>query len=190
MEVECMRSCMRKLSIWYTPNFKPIITHDELDKILSTFGFTAAASTTPGWKEYSFSAAGTFLAKSPSPPPRPRLPYPRIDGLHVTTYRSFLDSVNFYLRMNNISDLFHVRGVPLHHAHDRSHKWSRMVKDDLVYVYREGTMDMSATCKNSNKDPKYKEGAMDMSEKWKNANEDEDPASIIVPWKNIMNRII
>lgn len=118
MEVECMRAVMKKLTIFYTPNFKPIITHNELDHIMSTLGFVPhplpPPSTTAGtviWKEYSFSAAGTFILKSTSPPPRPRLPYPRIDGLHVNTYRDFLESVNFYLRMNNISDLFHIRSV-------------------------------------------------------------------------------
>lgn len=118
MEVECMRACMRKLAIWYTPNFKPITNHDELDRIMSTLGFlslppiSTTTASTSAWKEYSFSAAGIFLSKSPSPP-RPRLPYPRIDGLHVNTYHAFLDSVNFYLRMHNISDIFHIRYVSL-----------------------------------------------------------------------------
>ncbi|KAL8267439.1 hypothetical protein R6Q59_004783 [Mikania micrantha] len=173
MEVEYMKACVRKLAIWYTPNFKPIITHDELDHIMSTLGFLPlppiSTTATVGWKEYLFSAAGAFLSKSPSPP-RPRLPYPRIDGLHLNTYHSFVKSVNFYLQMNEISDLFHIRGVPLHHAHDRGQKWLRMIGDDLVYVYREGTMDMSATYKNGNKD--------------------KNPDLIIVPWKSIMDRIL
>ncbi|KAD3642136.1 hypothetical protein E3N88_31360 [Mikania micrantha] len=63
-----------------------------------------------------------------------------------------------------------VLGVPLHHAHDRGQKWLRMIGDDLVYVYREGTMDMSATYKNGNKD--------------------KNPDLIIVPWKSIMDRIL
>ncbi|KAL8196548.1 hypothetical protein R6Q57_024843 [Mikania cordata] len=181
MEVEYMKGCVRKLAIWYTPNFKPIITHDELDHIMSTLGFLPlppiSTTATVGWKEYLFSAAGAFLSKSPSPP-RPRLPYPRIDGLHVNTYHSFVKSVNFYLQMNEIRIFFIFgalrfslfRGVPLHHAHDRGQKWLRMIGDDLVYVYREGTMDMLATCKNGNKD--------------------KNPDLIIVPWKNIMDRIL
>ncbi|KAL4569626.1 hypothetical protein LXL04_025268 [Taraxacum kok-saghyz] len=180
MDVECMRACMRKLAIWYTPNFKPITNHDELDRIMSTLGFlpqppisattTATAAEASDWKEYSFSAAGVFLSKSPSPP-RPRLPYPRIDGLHVNTYRAFLDSLNFYLRMNNISDLFHIRGMPLHHAHDRSQKWLRMVGDDLVYVYREGTMDITA----------HKNGVQ---------NKDQNQVFCVVPWKNITDKML
>ncbi|KAK9064500.1 hypothetical protein SSX86_015882 [Deinandra increscens subsp. villosa] len=171
MEVECMKSCMKKLAIWYTPNFKPIITHDELDHIMSTLGFlpmppVSAAAPAAAWKEYSFPAAGAFLSDSVSPPPRPRLPYPRIDGLHVETYRSFLEALDFYLRMNNLSDLFHIRGMPLHHAHDRRHKWLRMIGDDIVYVYRDGTLDLSTT--------------------YKNADSDWNPVLRIVPWKNKM----
>ncbi|KAI3824888.1 hypothetical protein L1987_06361 [Smallanthus sonchifolius] len=176
MEVECMKACTRKLAIWYTPNFKPIITHDELDHIMSTLGFlplppVPTAAPAALWKEYSFSAAGAFLVESPSPPPRPRLPYPRIDGLHVDTYRLFLESLDFYLRMNNISDLFHIRGMPLHHAYDRHHKWLRMIGDDLVYVYREGTADLLTIDKNADNDQKPK------------------PVLHIVPWKNIMDKI-
>ncbi|XP_024995299.1 uncharacterized protein LOC112528501 [Cynara cardunculus var. scolymus] len=185
MEVECMRACMRKLAIWYTPNFKPITTHDELDHILSTLGFiplppisTTITATATAWKEYCFTAAGAFLSKSPSPPPRPRLPYPRIDGLHVNTYRAFLDAINFYLHMNNISDLFHIRGMPLQHGHDRSQKWCRMVGDDLVYVYREGTMELPAaySCCQVNKNAK--------------SSKDQNPVLRIVPWKSIIDRII
>ncbi|KAJ0693008.1 hypothetical protein HanPI659440_Chr15g0592341 [Helianthus annuus] len=108
---------IRKLTIWHTPTFHPIINHDELDHILSTLGFlplppapTATTADAPVWKEYSFPAARLFL-KGSSSPPRPRLPYPRIDGLHVNTYRSFLESVDVYLCMDNISDLFHIRYV-------------------------------------------------------------------------------
>lgn len=78
------------------------------------------------------------------------------------------------------------RGVPLHHGHDRNQKWLRMARDDLVYVYREGTVDMSATDKNVNK---YREGTMDIKAACKSANKDQDAALVIVPWKNIMDRI-
>ncbi|KAJ9549026.1 hypothetical protein OSB04_021569 [Centaurea solstitialis] len=180
MEVECMRASMRKLAIWYTPNFKPITTHDELDHIMSTLGFNplppiSATATATAWREYSFTAAGAFLLKSPnSPPPRPRLPYPRIDGLHVDTYRTFLEAINFYLRMNNISDLFHIRGMPLQHGHDRNQKWCRMIGDDLVYVYREGTAEYGCCPVN------------------KNAKSSKDQNSVlrIVPWKSIIDRIL
>ncbi|XP_071695315.1 uncharacterized protein [Rutidosis leptorrhynchoides] len=159
MEVERMTTCMKKLAIWYTPNFKPITSHGELDFILSTLGFcpkppSNAADSAVLWKEYSFSGAGAFLVKSESPPPQPRLPYPKIDGLHVNTYRSFLESINYYLRIHNISDLFHIRGMPLHIVHDGNQKWLRMMDDDVFFVYRDDTLDLSATCKDTDKDRK------------------------------------
>ncbi|KAA8546192.1 hypothetical protein F0562_020914 [Nyssa sinensis] len=86
-----------------------------------------------GWRSQSRS----------EPPPRPRLPYPRIDGLHIYTYRAFLDAVNFYLNMEDISDLFHIRGMQLNRVHDRSKKWHRMEEDESVFVYREGTMEQA-----------------------------------------------
>nr|XP_043639741.1 uncharacterized protein LOC122610848 [Erigeron canadensis] len=176
MEVDYIKTCMKKLTIWYTPNFKPIITHDELDHYMSILGFipqppiTAATATVTVWKEYSFTGFGPFLLKSQShhPLPRPRLPYPRIDGLHVDTYSSFLDAINFYLKMDNVSDLFHIRGMALHNIHDRRYKWSRMDKDNDKYVYRVGTLDLSDTSDNT-----YKE---------------QNPVSRIVPFKNIIDR--
>ena len=116
---------MKKLAIWYTPNFKPIITHDELERYLSIHGFISQAPFSTSatnaadnndnsvaavlmWKEYKYIGAGPFLLKS-KPLPCPRLPYPRIDGLHESMYRTFLESVNFYLRKSNIADLFHIR---------------------------------------------------------------------------------
>ncbi|EXB40435.1 hypothetical protein L484_013738 [Morus notabilis] len=150
---EYMKECMRKLAMWYTRTFKPIMTHDELEPIMATLGFVGLPPTTTAahggpWKEYVFSA-GQWRANSSSgssvaeAQPRPRLPYPRIDGLHIYTYRAFIDAVNFYLEMCDFSDLFHIRGMPLHRAHDRNRKWRRMEEDDSVFVYREGTLDQS-----------------------------------------------
>ena len=115
---ECMRECMRKLALWFTRTFKPIITHDELVPIMDTLGFVALPHAgSPAWKEYVYVAGGCrylLPAETPLPlPPRPRLPYPRIDGLHICTYRAFIDAVNFYLEMSNTSDLFHIRYAPL-----------------------------------------------------------------------------
>lgn len=115
-----MKGSMRKLALWYTRTFKPIMTHDELEPIMATLGFVGrpAAATVPNsavmWKEYVFCAAGGWRSKwgaANEPPllPRPRLPYPRIDGLHIYSYRAFLEAVNFYLEMCDISDLFHIR---------------------------------------------------------------------------------
>uniref|UniRef100_F6I0Q1 Uncharacterized protein n=2 Tax=Vitis vinifera TaxID=29760 RepID=F6I0Q1_VITVI len=143
---ECMRECMRKLALWFTRTFKPIITHDELVPIMDTLGFVALPHAgSPAWKEYVYVAGGCrylLPAETPLPlPPRPRLPYPRIDGLHICTYRAFIDAVNFYLEMSNTSDLFHIRGMPLHRIYDKNKKWRRMEEEDSVFVYRDGTLE-------------------------------------------------
>lgn len=120
-----MRLSMRKLALWYTKTFKPLMTHDELDHIMATMGFVALPPVHPtcstlAWKEYVYMASpgrskssSSCLSASGEPstvePPRPKLPYPRIDGLHIYTYRAFLDAVNFYLEMCDISELFHIR---------------------------------------------------------------------------------
>ncbi|GKB96022.1 hypothetical protein Tco_0982159 [Tanacetum coccineum] len=145
MEKECMRRCMKKLAIWYTPNFKPIITHDELEHYLSMHGFisqapvstssTAADNTAAVvmWKEYKYSGAGPFLLKSK------RSSFPRLPG------------------------------IPLYHAHDRSQKWLRMIGDDLVYVYRDGTMELTDKSDND---------------------KDQNQVMKVVPCKNITDRML
>ena len=115
-----MRECMKKLALWHTRTFKPIMTQGELDPIMSTLGFVAQppAPAPNGlvWREYIYAAGECrgrerWLTSSSDggAPPRPRLPYQRIDGLHVYTYRAFLDAVGFYLEMDDLSDLFHIR---------------------------------------------------------------------------------
>ncbi|XP_021292857.1 uncharacterized protein LOC110423068 [Herrania umbratica] len=159
---DCMRVCMRKLALWFTKTFKPLMTHDELEPIMATMGFVGLppvqGPSAVAWKEYVHTASpglswrskssyclGSMAGESPTttPPPRPRLPYPRIDGLHIYTYRSFIDAVNFYLEMCDISELFHIRGMPLHRIHDRNRKWRCMEEDDSVFVYREGTLEQT-----------------------------------------------
>lgn len=122
-----MRLCMRKLALWCTKTFKPLMTHDELEPIMATMGFVGLPldhGTSPVvWKEYvyrGFSWRLSMKSKSclgeppTTEPPRPKLPYPWIDGLHIYTYRAFLDAVNYYLEMCDISELFHIRyGLPL-----------------------------------------------------------------------------
>ena len=109
---DCMRECMRKLGLWYTRNFKPIMTHEELEPIMATLGFVALPSSDDDdWKEYVYCAGAGGWPPTEAPPPRTRLPYPRIDGLHIYTYTAFLEALDFYLHMNNISDLFHIRSV-------------------------------------------------------------------------------
>jgi hypothetical protein len=107
-----LRHVTKKLALWFTRTFKPIMTHDELEPIMATLGFVGlppSSNVTPRWKEYAYLAGSWRSNPDAPPPPRPRLPYPRIDGLHVYTYRAFLDSLNFYLHLPNISDLFQIR---------------------------------------------------------------------------------
>ncbi|KAF5727100.1 hypothetical protein HS088_TW22G00787 [Tripterygium wilfordii] len=139
-----MEECLRKLSLWETKTFKPIMSHDDLEPIILGLGFVGLppSSTVPAWKEYLYTARSTKSSSS-SLPPRPRLPYPRVDGLHIYTYRAFLDALNFYLQIPDISDLFHVRGMALHRVQDKNRRFRRMEEDDSVFVYREGTLDES-----------------------------------------------
>ncbi|XP_043713669.1 uncharacterized protein LOC122662165 [Telopea speciosissima] len=157
-----MEESLRKLALWHTKTFKPIMTHDELEPIMATLGFiglpvsslsiSSSSSSSPtnagggAWKEYVFSAAGGCRNRSPTEAlPRPRLPYPRIDGLHTCTYRAFIDAIAFYLGKSDISDLFHVRGMPLHRVYDRpfDKKFRRLEEEEGIYVFREGTLDQA-----------------------------------------------
>lgn len=115
-----MEECMRKLALWHTRTFSPVMTHEELEPIMITMGFVGLPPSSPSasssWKVYA------YMAKPPNykyhydhaeeqsvAPLRPKLPYPKIDGLHLYTYQAFIDAVNFYLEMSDISDLFHIR---------------------------------------------------------------------------------
>ncbi|XP_060676323.1 uncharacterized protein LOC132805414 [Ziziphus jujuba] len=154
---ECMKESMRKLALWHTRTFKPIMTHDELEPIMATLGFVGKLPPPPSssgvWKEYVYSAGGWRFqfakcgsvsgSGSDPPPPKPKLPYPRIDGLHIYTYRAFIDAVSFYIGMDDISDLFHIRGMPLYRIHDRNRKWRRMEEDESVFVFRDGTLEQA-----------------------------------------------
>ncbi|PIA25022.1 hypothetical protein AQUCO_13300016v1 [Aquilegia coerulea] len=176
-----MENYATKLALWHTKTFKPIMTHDELEPIMSTLGFIGLSPTinngTNGngstWKEYVFTGGVSdhhhkhFLASFMSSDDdddekkkkknnssgeetvlenngsnKLRLPYPRIDGLHLYTYHAFCDSLAFYIGERELSDHFHVRGMPLHRTLDRpfDRKFIRMNEDDL-YVYRDGTLD-------------------------------------------------
>ncbi|XP_010246896.1 PREDICTED: uncharacterized protein LOC104590071 [Nelumbo nucifera] len=152
-----MEESLRKLALWYTKTFKPIMTHDELEPIMTTLGFvglplsSSPAACTGGvaWKEYVYSAGGCRNPSPTEPLPRPRLPYPRIDGLHTYTYRAFIDAVTFYIGNgdigNDISDIFHIRGMPLHRIYDRpfDKKFRRLDEEESIYVFREGTLDQA-----------------------------------------------
>lgn len=127
---EIQKNRLKKLAIWDTRTFNPIIHHADLERIMATLGFVAVPyfpPTPPGgsspiaaapgttWKEYTYPAGVCYqwLCEMDLPPPLPRLPYPRIDGLHISSYRVFLDAVNFYLEMgDDLSNIFHVRYIP------------------------------------------------------------------------------
>ncbi|XP_057493592.1 uncharacterized protein LOC130779069 [Actinidia eriantha] len=184
---DCMRECMRKLGLWYTRNFKPIMTHEELEPIMATLGFVALPSSAAAdWKEYVYCAGAGGWPPTETPPPRPRLPYPRIDGLHIYTYTAFLEALDFYLHMNNISDLFHIRGMPLHRVHDRSRKWRRMEEEDSIFVYREGTLDPAAyvLCQKNNND--VNGGGKGRSSRIIRNKGTTTPTGCIVPLKDII----
>ena len=107
-----MEDVAKKLTLWHTATFRPILTHDELEPIMASVGFVPlAAPVTPppaghvAWREYAFRSenrGGEFL-------PRPRLPFPRVDGLHLLAYQAFFDALEFYLGAHQVPDLFHVR---------------------------------------------------------------------------------
>ena len=119
----------KKLSLWHTPTFRPILTHDELEPILGAAGFVplpapaprqqqqeclppAGAAGAVAWREYAFLGCNANAAarrRPAGPGPRPRLPYPRLDGLHLKTYEAFLGAVEAYLGADRVSNLFHVR---------------------------------------------------------------------------------
>ncbi|GAV81820.1 hypothetical protein CFOL_v3_25273 [Cephalotus follicularis] len=150
---EFNRDRMRKLAIWDSKTFTPIITDDELEPIMDTLGFTGLPPLPDSGcaefllKEYVYpcaAAAASKLDPSSQAPPRLRLPYPWIDGLHLYSYRAFLGAVTFYLQTCDISHIFHIRAMPLHRRNDGARKWKRMDEgNSAAFVYREGTLDQS-----------------------------------------------
>ncbi|GMH02887.1 hypothetical protein Nepgr_004726 [Nepenthes gracilis] len=188
-----MRDCMRKLALWYTRTFSPIMTHEELEPIMATLGFVGRAPKPAAngvvWKEYVYAAGKCRTSggggEQQEIMPRPRLPYQRIDGLHIYTYRAFIDAVNFYLQMGDISDLFHIRGMPLHRTYDKNKKFRRMDEDESVFVYREGTLDQATfnIYHNGNNNNTYN---MNYSVIIRNKGNDDVSVSNVVPLKDII----
>ncbi|KAK6916843.1 hypothetical protein RJ641_019704 [Dillenia turbinata] len=84
MVEEWMKGCMRKLALWQTRTLKPVMSHEELDPIMSTLGFNGLPLA-GGCREYAYAGGGWWwtLAHSksnpiplPKKPPRLILPHP------------------------------------------------------------------------------------------------------------------
>ncbi|KAL6858934.1 hypothetical protein ACP4OV_017936 [Aristida adscensionis] len=146
----------RKLSLWHSATFRPILTHDDLEPLLAAFGFVPLPPPPPpppkgavAWREYAFLGVNAPAARRRGPGlwPRPRLPYPRLDGLHLRTYEAFLGAVDACLGPDRVSGLFHVRLMPVTDPHDRMFdKVFRTMRnftpeEDGLIVYRDGTLD-------------------------------------------------
>jgi hypothetical protein len=126
-----VQEAAKKLALWHTATFRPIMTHDDLDPILADAGFVALPmppdphpplqdqpqpqqqQVPVRWREYAFlgSGAGSNAVVGWTGP-RPRLPYPRVDALHIRTYQAFLGAVEVYLGAARVPNLFHVRFRP------------------------------------------------------------------------------
>ncbi|KAG6485650.1 hypothetical protein ZIOFF_054213 [Zingiber officinale] len=159
----------KKLALWHTRTFRPIMTHDELEPLMAAAGFVPLPICPPPlpeeqlqqpsavtWREYAsrLEAAarggrgkGRRRGAGTGVGPRPRLPYPRIDGLHLTTYKAFFLALEFYLGPTLVPNLFHVRTMSLTRTQDRVfEKCYRPMKDcdmedEGILVFRDGTID-------------------------------------------------
>lgn len=148
-----MQDVAKKLALWHTPTFRPLITHDDLEPIMASIGFVSLENEPPSatlrWKEYSFGPPQPSLAEYPGDSqPRPCLPFPRIDGLHLLSYKAFLGALEHYISSSEVYNLFHVRAMPLTCVQDRVfEKVYRPMKGcgidgDGIYVFRDGTIDL------------------------------------------------
>ncbi|KAF8020748.1 hypothetical protein BT93_G1249 [Corymbia citriodora subsp. variegata] len=180
---------MRKLVLWQTKNFRPLFSHKHLEPIMATLGFTALPPAPPSfnggttWREYVFAAG-------PHGRPRPRLPYPRIDGLHNHTYRAFLEAVNFHLRMHDVSTVFHVRGIAMSRV-DLYSKWHALEEGEAIYVYREGTLDQAthklySDCESSRSKDGSREGVYDLDSLAIRDKGGESGVGLVVPLEDII----
>ncbi|KAJ3677664.1 hypothetical protein LUZ60_003388 [Juncus effusus] len=166
-----MEEVAKKLSLWHTSTFRPILTHDDLEPILASAGFSPLpVETSPGpsqatatkggasaaWREYEYCKRGgkggvgyggrDEMVIGGGWRPRPRLPCGRLDGLHLMAYKAFFISLEFYLGPHLVPNLFHVRAMPLSRTHDMLEKTYRPMRDcgieeEGIFVYREGSLD-------------------------------------------------
>ncbi|XP_008787077.3 uncharacterized protein LOC103705220 [Phoenix dactylifera] len=193
-----MEEVAKKLTLWHTRTFRPMFTHDELEPIMLAAGFVplplyeAAAPGGGGtaWKEYKYRAAaeGEML-------PRPRLPYPRIDGLHLMAYKAFFLALEFYLGAHLVPELFHVRTMSLTKAQDgdidRTYRPMRECEMELegewILAYRDGTLDSftKMICSKDEEDGSISEKGLKKMNSYDDSN---SPASLMnfVAWKDLL----
>ncbi|KAK1307092.1 hypothetical protein QJS10_CPA10g00070 [Acorus calamus] len=128
-----------KLSLWDSKTFRPIHGHDDLEPIMAGLGFIAGAVIDGGgWREY------VFRDGDGDSPKRPRLPFPRIDGLHVETYMEFFRAVVSRVRHPQaVGDRFHVRDVPFRWEYAVKLRNMRRHVTGKIYVFREGCINQT-----------------------------------------------
>ncbi|XP_020579014.1 uncharacterized protein LOC110023776 [Phalaenopsis equestris] len=166
-----LEEVVKKLALWHTPTFRPIMSHDDLEPILCSVGFISLPADPPSdspsstslqqqqsspiaapspdvrWKEYDFpSAAASAAAVSGGFPPRPRLPFPMIYGLHLIAYAAFLRTLECYIGPTDVYNLFHVRAMAccplLDEDFEKNYRPMKNfgIDDGRLYAYRKGTI--------------------------------------------------
>lgn len=185
-----MQDVAKKLVLWHTPTFRPIITHDELEPIMASVGFASSSSTTTTasedveWKEYSFGPP------QQSPPPLLiRLPFPRIDGLHLVSYKAFLSALEHYISSTEVYNLFHVRAMLVTCLQDRVfEKVYRPMKgcdidEDGIYVFRDGTIDRTMSAQFQDMECG---GEEDVDDRIKGCTSHTASIISLVPWDSLL----
>ncbi|KAF3325550.1 hypothetical protein FCM35_KLT08630 [Carex littledalei] len=131
---ETKKMLCRKLCLWHTPTSAPIFTHNQLEPIMTSIHFSpiirAPTSTdsltgtaSVQWREYR------FIGKHPKKDWNleskksswPRLPYPRVDGLHLTSYLAFLGALECFIDPILVANMFHISPTPID-SRDEIHK--------------------------------------------------------------------
>lgn len=123
--VKLEETVAKKLAMWHTCTFRPIMTHNELEPLMAAFGFVAlpfappppplpaAAGRTATAVQLLSSGRSTRRGRrrrcAAGYRPWLRLPYPRIDGLHLMTYKALFWALEFYHRPTLVPNLFPVR---------------------------------------------------------------------------------
>ncbi|KAK4745038.1 hypothetical protein SAY87_011350 [Trapa incisa] len=143
------------LVLWNTMYFRPIMDHVELEPILSNLGFVGLPpypahpliTASLSWREYEYQNTALWRRRlrEGQEPPRLRLPYPAIDGLHISTYKMFISAVEFFLG-RDVSDIFHLGNISLERASRGSFLRLKMEEGQTSCIslyYRRGTVDVA-----------------------------------------------